>query len=199
MSVIKFPFLRRTRLVITVWTLLSVMGLAVLLLHETTPGSAGNPPQDWPCDAPFGGGDGIFMFAHPKCPCTRASLAELAKLITDFPGAVEAYVIFFQPDDRDSQWEDTDLWRTAREIPGVHVIADLGGRERKRFGVQTSGHVLLYSAGKLVFSGGITASRGHSGDNAGRDAIAELLRHGNPTTRESSVFGCPLCNRSSAE
>jgi hypothetical protein len=54
---------------------------------------------------------------------------------------------------------------------------------------------LLYdTAGRLLFSGGITAARGHSGDNAGREAIVALLA-GAPTDRtQTPVFGCKLSN-----
>jgi hypothetical protein len=75
----------------------------------------------------------------------------------------------------------------------VSVAADDEGREHARFGVETSGHVLLYdAAGKLMFSGGITPSRGHSGDNTGRDAVVRLLRHGGVERTKTPVFGCSL-------
>jgi hypothetical protein len=44
----------------------------------------------------------------------------------------------------------------------------------------------------LIFSGGITASRGHAGENAGVLALVALLTHGRPERRATSVFGCPL-------
>jgi len=59
--------------------------------------------------------------------------------------------------------------------------------------VTTSGHVVLYDAdGKLVFNGGITSSRGHSGDNAGRAAITKLVHHESAAVPEAPVFGCSL-------
>ncbi len=136
---------------------------------------------------------------HTLVARVRASLAELAKLVTDCPSGLDAYVLFFQPHGGGNEWRDTDLSDSARQIPGIHVIADDDGRERERFGVQTSGHVLVYAAGKLAFSGGITPSRGHSGDNAGREAIVELVGKGSAVRKESLVFGCPLCNRSPVE
>ncbi len=54
-------------------------------------------------------------------------------------------------------------------------------------GSSTSGQVLLYDpSGRLAFSGGITAARGHVGDNAGSDAIVGL------------VMGWPVVNTSTA-
>jgi hypothetical protein len=49
----------------------------------------------------------------------------------------------------------------------------------------------------LIFSGGLTGSRGHAGDNAGRASVIALLDHGTPSRRSTSVFGCSLFSRSS--
>ena len=70
---------------------------------------------------------------------------------------------------------------------------DNDGIEARRFGSSASGQVLLYNPqGKLLFSGGITASRGHSGDNDGRTAIVALLTQGQAAKDETPVFGCQL-------
>jgi hypothetical protein len=75
----------------------------------------------------------------------------------------------------------------------VTVLRDDGGGEARAFGVATSGQTLLYdSRGALVFNGGITGSRGHAGDNAGRAALIALIGRA-PTDRSgANVFGCPL-------
>jgi hypothetical protein len=55
--------------------------------------------------------------------------------------------------------------------------------------------------GDLLFSGGITAARGHSGDNCGRSTIISLLTEetANAPVRagpaQTFVFGCPLFDR----
>jgi hypothetical protein len=73
------------------------------------------------------------------------------------------------------------------------VIRDQGGVEARRFDVEGSGHVLLYApSGKLLFSGGITPSRGHEGDNAGRSAIVSLILRGHAPVDHTPVFGCSL-------
>jgi len=77
----------------------------------------------------------------------------------------------------------------------VIVRADQEGNEARCFQVTTSGHVVLYDVhGKLLFSGGITVSRGHSGDNDGRSAIMKLLNHEMVAVPETPVFGCSLLN-----
>ena len=90
-------------------------------------------------------------------------------------------------------WDSTSLIERARQIHGVSVLLDKGGANAKAYGVATSGQTLLFDcAGKLVFKGGITASRGHEGQSAGRDTIEEFVLHGRLPTRESPVFGCAL-------
>ena len=110
---------------------------------------------------------------------------------------VSANVVFYAPPDEPSTWVKTDLWKTAEKIPGVTVTEDRGNSIARSFGVFTSGQTLVYDAnGRLIFNGGITASRGHSGDNYGRDAIIALLQeHLAETTTlpvTSPVFGCSL-------
>lgn len=93
-------------------------------------------------------------------------------------------------------WERTGLWSSAAAISGVMVRADIDGEAARRFGAATSGQALLYAIdGRLLFSGGITESRGHEGDNAGRSAIAALVLGAKTATPAASpVYGCPLFN-----
>jgi hypothetical protein len=113
-------------------------------------------------------------------------------------GRVSAYVLFLKPTDSSTDWEKTDLWQSAARIPGVNVVADDNGIEARRFHAVTSGQTALYDTdGRLLFSGGITSARGHSGDNAGRSAIVSLLNAGDANRTVTAVFGCPLySNRS---
>jgi hypothetical protein len=108
-------------------------------------------------------------------------------------GRLTAYVLFLKPEGFSEDWERTDLWRSAASIPGVTAMLDDQGVEANRFHAATSGQTLLYdAAGVLLFSGGITVSRGHSGDNAGEAAIVSLVNSGAADFTETSVFGCPL-------
>src|SRR5882724_1733252 len=118
------------------------------------------------------------MFAHPRCPCTRATLGELELVMARCEGLLNAHVVFIRPDSTTEDWPRTGLWRRAAAIRGVTVHSDDAGLEARRFGVETSGHTLLYDRrGHLLFQGGITAARGHSGDNPGRSALVALLLH----------------------
>jgi hypothetical protein len=113
-------------------------------------------------------------------------------------GRLTAYVLFLKPEGFSDDWEKTDLWQSARSIPGVTTVVDDDGNEAQHFHSATSGQTMLYDAdGRLLFSGGITGSRGHYGDNAGLSAIESLVNTGTAERSESFVFGCPLFNESS--
>jgi hypothetical protein len=137
------------------------------------------------------------MFAHPQCPCTSASLGELAIVMAHSQDRLNADVFFYLPPGQPSSWVRTDLWQKASAIPGVRVFEDRDSAVAQTFGAFTSGQTLLYDAnGRLQFKGGITAYRGHSGDNAGRSSIMALLQNGpsRPDTLpvETPVLGCSL-------
>jgi hypothetical protein len=109
-----------------------------------------------------------------------------------------ASVLFLKPKGSSEDWERTDLWQSAASIPGVNVLVDEDGAEARRFNSSTSGQTILYDAeGRLLFSGGITGSRGHSGDNAGRSAVVSLVNAGAADRAETFVFGCPLFDKDS--
>jgi hypothetical protein len=140
------------------------------------------------------------MVAHTKCACTRSSLRELERVMVRAGTRMEAIVVFVGPREVPVT-ELLDLRSTARAIPGVRVVEDES--EARVFGAATSGQVTLYDGhGSLVFSGGLTASRGHEGESAGgavvrrfvtRDADAGRAADG-PDTFASEVFGCALFN-----
>jgi hypothetical protein len=182
--------------VCAVWVLMIGVGLALLWDYENAPGLTAAPPSHWPPDSHIHLATDratLIMLAHPHCPCSRASVGELAKLMAQTQGRVTAYVLFLKPADASDDWEKTDLWQSAASIPGVNVVADDDGVEARCFHAMTSGQTVLYdAAGRLLFSGGITGSRGHSGDNAGRSAIVSRLNTGVAERAETFVFGCPL-------
>jgi hypothetical protein len=190
----------KKNLVITIsgaaWAGVVAVGLAVMLSYETTPGQAAKTPPHWPRFTHIpqpSGRPSLLLFAHPHCPCTRATMGELARLMTQCEGKLDAAVLFFSPKDSGPSWEQTELRREAVGIPGVRVLDDKDGDEARRFGAETSGQTVLYDAsGQLLFSGGITASRGHSGDNAGRSAIVSFVNSGHADRNSTPTFGCSL-------
>ena len=177
-------------------------GIRALFRYENAPGRIGAVPQTWPdaqieraADRPT-----LVMLAHPHCPCTAASIGELAQIMARLQERIAAYVLFVRPKEAGRDWDDTGLRRSAEAIPGVKVFLDLDGAEAQRFGAETSGHTFLFGAdGRLLFSGGITASRGHAGDNAGERAIVAVVNHQAPARTQTLVFGCSLATRSETE
>jgi hypothetical protein len=178
------------------WSVLAGSGMIVLWRYSLTPGLPASPPLAWPAETtlePPGGHPTLLVFAHPHCPCSRATIGELARLMTQAQGRVTAQVLFLRPSGVGEDWARSDLWRDAERIPGVAVRSDDGGVEAERFGAATSGQAMLFDGdGRLRFSGGITSARGHSGDNDGRTALTEILLDDAPDQPGTPVFGCPL-------
>jgi hypothetical protein len=179
-----------------VWLALVLAGSGLLWRYKTTPGAPGAPPHTWPNesrvqlapDVPT-----LLLFAHPMCPCTRASLDELEVLVSRAGGGVRPYVLLVKPEDPGEDYDATRYWARAASIPGVTPRVDERGEEAARFAAATSGHVLLYAAdGRLLYSGGITAARGHDGDNDGLRAILAIVGRRAPARDTQPVFGCSL-------
>src|SRR5712691_11140424 len=167
---------------ILLWFLAAGAGLSVLASYENAPGVAAAAPSRWPTGSrirPAPDRATLVMLTHPQCPCTRASIEELDKLMAHCQGRVNAYVVLMKPHGFADDWVETDLWRHALRIPGVRVLVDEDGAEAHHFRAATSGQVVLYGTdGRLLFSGGITGSRGHVGDNGGRSTIESLVNTG---------------------
>jgi hypothetical protein len=171
-------------------------GMAILWKYQNTPGKAGTPPVMWPRTShivPSQDHATLVMAIHPHCPCSRASIGELAVLMTRLRGRLSAYILFYKPRDFNAAWGKTDLWQSAAAIPGVAVLSDVDGVEAHRFAAMTSGQTMVYDvSGRLLFSGGITTSRGHMGDNPGLQAIISNVINGIGGPIRFPVFGCSL-------
>jgi len=179
------------------WLSVVVGAMAALLHYSTTSGPTGAIPDRWPAGSRISFDarrPNLVLFAHPRCPCTRATLGELELLMARYQGRVNAQVWFITPEGAGPDWKDSALWRKAASIPGIAVHHDEGMAEAARFGAGTSGQTLLYDGdGRLLFQGGITLSRGHAGENPGSDALVALLEHRKfPVEIQTPVFGCPL-------
>jgi hypothetical protein len=190
------------KLLVAVWVAVVALGAVSLWRYKLTPGKSAATPAFWPAESALShlpGRATLVMFAHPRCPCTRASLAELKRVLTPLAGQVTAEVVFMHAHGADEDWSRTETLERAQSIPGVQVAFDDGGREAARFGVTTSGHVVLYDReGRLSFSGGITPARNHEGDSPGRQqlgaALSREVRNGSAMRLGpgSPVFGCAL-------
>jgi hypothetical protein len=179
-----------------VWVALIAVGVHWMLTYENTPGVAAESPDRWPSTSRLMRPHDRFtlvMLAHPDCPCTRASLVELEKILVRTNRTLSAFVLFSKPGADRDEVQQSELWQRAAAIPGVSVVYDREGAEAARFHAVVSGQTLVYDdAGQLRFSGGITAARGQQGDNAGVEAVLDLAerRHARRTT--THIFGCAL-------
>lgn len=183
------------------WVLAIVIGFSFLLRYKNTPSEQGRPPAQWPAASavprnPIGAT--LVMFVHPRCPCTQASISELARLLAVAPVSLKTEVVVAEPEGVPEGWTDTELVRRASAIQGVHVMRDEAGREAARFHAVASGLAVLYDeSGRRLFSGGITPSRGHEGDSFGRRRLLAVLSGRSPDRDVSPVFGCALGTRAS--
>lgn len=185
------------------WLGLVGLGFGAVLKYENTPGEAGQAPGNWPVasrlklDAQL---PTLIIFAHPRCPCTRATIEELNRLLVQTHDKVSTQVWFFQPEGLAEDWSRSDLWHNAAAIPGLQVRADIGGQAARQFGAETSGLVLLYNPeGQLLFRGGITGGRGHAGNNAGESTVVALLQGKSAQLQQTPVYGCSLIDCESQE
>jgi hypothetical protein len=188
------PIIRR--LVVLAWVTAIVAGFRVMVDYELRAGGGAVAPEHWPADSGLQRDSRqphLVMFAHPQCPCSRASVAELAVIMTRCANQLKATVCFFDPDAEPEQWTQSALWRSAAALPGVEVVADRERRIAAKFGSLTSGQAHLFDRdGRRIFSGGITGARGHAGENSGRNFVIALARGEVCTPRNTPVYGCSL-------
>lgn len=172
-------------------------GMFAIARFDDTPGKVMPAPERWPLESSVSRsktGPELVVFAHPFCSCTVATLHELESL----PVKPHTTVLFFRPSPN-SRWRAERLWQMAKQLPNTNVLWDEGGREARRFGAATSGYMILYdAAGRLLFRGGVTATRGHEGDNEGLTTLIETLRSGVRASHVSRVFGCGISGRTDA-
>jgi hypothetical protein len=187
---------RRLPVAHAAWLLILACGFGSLVSYQMRAGTPATAPGDWPQGAGLAFDPhrcNLVMFAHPKCPCTDASLEELQNILVRSRGKINPTICFFDPDGVSSDWTQTSLVRAARQIPGLTVVIDQNGAAADKFGAMTSGQVLMFDGqGHRVFVGGITGSRGHAGDNRGQAAVLALANGDATESVQTAVFGCAL-------
>ncbi len=187
---------RRIPVASVVWLIVLASGFGSLLAYQMRAGAPAVAPGDWPEEAGLAFDAtrcNLVMFAHPRCPCTAASLEELTIALARSQGRINPSVCFYDPEGVPEDWTDTRLVRAAANIPGLHVIVDRKGSIAAKFGALTSGQVLMFDGrGRRVFAGGITDSRGHAGDNRGLTLVLALANGSLTEAAQTPVFGCAL-------
>ncbi|HEX8372540.1 MAG TPA: hypothetical protein VF585_07160 [Chthoniobacterales bacterium] len=178
------------------WALVVASGMGLMMRYELQPGRQTAASNQWPAGAPLSldpKSANLLVFAHPRCPCTRATITELEQVVRRCKDQVRVTVFFYQPHDAGPEWQQASLWKQATQIPGVTVRSDVEGAVSKQFGAETSGQTLLFNGrGEQVFAGGITGARGRVGANAGESALVAGILHRVAAKKNTPVFGCSL-------
>jgi hypothetical protein len=180
------------------WLLGLAFGLQRLAAFENRPGPDSPFAAAWPTDAPTlnSAGYTLAIFLHPKCSCSTATVAELDEIMAHDNNTIHAYVFAELPENAPADWQSAGLIASAKTIPHVTIVQDKNCHFADEFGARTSGQTELFdSTGKCVFSGGITPSRGHEGDSAGKSAIEAIVTGQTTTVPGTPVFGCSLSDR----
>lgn len=184
-----------------VWFAMLGVGLFLLSRYKYTPGRAADAPLRWPTASVLERDPArptLVLFAHPYCPCTKASLEEYDAIVRGAGDAVRAYVVVA---DLEEAGDAREMLARVAKMDGVRMHLDSAGAEAARFHARTSGQTVLYDPrGELVFEGGVTSARGHIGDSIGKRRVTELLRPGVRSALgahgaepfETSVYGCAL-------
>lgn len=177
---------------LAVWLLSIAIGLAIAIDHDTRPDATATADARWPLATQLvraSQGATLVMFVHPECPCTRASLEQFESVLqSGGTPPLTAHIVVVGP-----EAETSRNAALARQIKGAKLSFDADGTEAQRFGSRTSGDLLIYDAsGKLVFCGGITAGRGHQGDNLAAAAAKSAAAGSATQLARMPVFGCSL-------
>ena len=174
------------------WLLGCGLSIQFGLSYQFAPGKAADAPPVWPAASSIPldpSRPTLVMACHPRCPCTQASLSELERLQARRPGRFSVHLLMLSPSQL--SWEDAAMWRQARSYSWISVWPDPDRQQSSLFGAWTSGQVLLYDpSGRLRFSGGITAGRGHEGENPGMEMLTAALEGGPASS--APVYGCSL-------
>jgi hypothetical protein len=186
------------RLLMIAWLPMVAAGFWGFSSQSFVPSPAGEPPATWPAGLslePAAGRYSLVVAIHPECPCSSATLEELSKIMSKTGDRLQTYAIYAGYRDLPQPIVETRNWRRAAGLPHTSRLLDDDGRLTRRFAALTSGEVRLYDPeGGLRFRGGITASRGHAGENPGARAVHDIVLDlcGASTPVATPVFGCPL-------
>src|SRR3569833_65264 len=144
------------------WGIVVAAGVAEMAHYEETPGVQRSAPKRWPEGSALSrarDGVTVVMFIHPKCPCRRASEAQLAEIMRAAPATTRFSV-------------STDLAEARRfgaKTSGQVVVYD--------------------AHGELRFSVGFSFARGQAGKNIGQEIVDALVHGGRPERTTTPVNG----------
>jgi hypothetical protein len=184
------------RAVVCAWLIAVVGGSAALTAYAGRSGAGAAGPDDWPAATTLQRDPQratLVTFLHPRCPCSRATLANLARLEARCAEKLCVQLVFVVPNGKHDAWAHAALWDAAGELGFESRWMDRGGRSARLFGAETSGQTYVFGPdGKLRFAGGLTPGRGHEGDCDGTLAILACVEDARLSVQRAAVFGCGL-------
>lgn len=167
---------------------------------------------EWPASTKLARGSTsghLVVFVHPYCPCTRATLWNLDGAVDSTNLTVS--IVQLRTESLAAVHYPISSIASTADKNGWNLILDNEGVETDNFGASTSGECMLFnSKGSLLFAGGVTASRGHTGNNQGLDTLKDLIERINSKSCDHNssqdivqsdggtqwaqfpTFGCPL-------
>lgn len=166
-----------------------------LLAHTYRPANTPGAVAAWPViDQQFDStGVNILVFAHPFCPCTRATLAELEDSLQRASPELKVTIVFITAGLSADDVDRSATVAAAKQFPRVALQFDPSADMAKLFGASVSGEVFVFdAAGNRVFHGGITAGRGHRGHSVSKEAFEQVIRGKYEGAGEFPLFGCRL-------
>lgn len=187
--------------VVTLWLVALAYGAYQLHEYASIPGTSPSPLQQWPVESRLqlaADRPTLVFFMHPKCPCSRATLAELERFLVGYGSACQIYGVFVRGQRHAPSWIEGPLWEKVGLMENVARMEDAGGVEGGRFQVGVSGECFLFAPdGSILFHGGITPARGHIGDSRGLQALMSRIKEwhagAHPMERvDTPVFGCSI-------
>jgi hypothetical protein len=174
---------------------MAVVCLHALFAHAFLPSETRKTRRHWPAGSTLkrsAGRSHVVIFAHPGCPCTQATLTNLAELSERLSGRFDLSVVFVTRGLDPRFVARAPVVHAAQQLRTALVTQD-DGRAAQSFGASVSGEVFAFDArGRSVFHGGLTAARGHVGDSDGLRQLEQALTGSSGSVVEAPVFGCRL-------
>lgn len=179
--------------VVAAWLGAATGGFVLANAYSARPGASAEAPRWWPRESLIVRREGrttVVLFVHPLCPCTRATLRELQRILARGTTPLDVAVVLAGAP-REHSVSGTDDAVVREVLPSAKLL--VSEDEARVFSARTSGQVLAYDEhGALVFAGGIISARGHEGPSRGGDDLLRIARGERPMRSQSRVFGCAL-------
>lgn len=180
------------------WIFVVICGFAAVASYSNEPGKLGVPPAATAVgiESPRSGYL-VVLAVHPKCSCTRATIAQLETLLEREPNIREVLVLISRPTGYFEDWATSDLAGVFQGLRNTRIEDDEGCRRAMALGMATSGSIVLYDhQGVARYWGGLTLGRGHVGDAPGMEAVRQIVRGTTDRVGHGEVYGCSLLSTS---